>query len=132
VANQFLHGQTSVKRRQEMVDRFQAPHGPPVFVISIKAGGTGLNLTRANHVVHFDRWWNPAVENQASDCAWRIGQDQTVMVHRLTTVGSLAERIAAELGRKKALAEAVVGTGESWLTELNDDDLRALVDLGGG
>jgi superfamily II DNA or RNA helicase len=132
VANQFLHGQTSVKRRQEMVDRFQAPHGPPVFVISIKAGGTGLNLTRANHVVHFDRWWNPAVENQASDRAWRIGQDQTVMVHRLTTVGSLEERIAAELGRKKALAEAVVGTGESWLTELNDDDLRALVDLGGG
>ena len=98
--------------------RFQAGEFA-VFVISLKAGGTGLNLTRATHVVHYDRWWNPAVENQASDRAWRIGQDRPVQVHRLISEGTLEERIADVLAAKAALAEAVVGTGEAWLTELD-------------
>jgi len=101
-----------------------------VFVISLKAGGVGLNLTKATHVVHYDRWWNPAVENQASDRAWRIGQDRPVQVHRLISEGTLEERIATVLADKAALAEAVVGTGEAWLTELNHDELAELVTLG--
>ena len=112
-----------------MVDAFQAGEFP-AFVISLRAGGTGLNLTRATHVVHYDRWWNPAVENQASDRAWRIGQDRPVQVHQLISEGTLEERIAAVLADKQALADAVVGSGEAWLTELADDDLAALVHLG--
>jgi len=126
----LLHGGTPVDARQALVDRFQA--GPPaVFVISLQAGGTGLNLTRATHVVHYDRWWNPAVEDQASDRAWRIGQDRPVQVHRMVCEGTLEERIARLLEAKRGLAESVVGGGESWVSELSDDELAALVELGG-
>lgn len=126
----FLHGGTPVAARQRLVDDFQAG-AFPLLVISLKAGGTGLNLTRATHVVHVDRWWNPAVEDQASDRAWRIGQDRPVQVHRMICEGTLEERIAALLETKRALAEAVVGGGETWLTELSDDELADLVALGG-
>jgi hypothetical protein len=124
----FLHGSLSIGQRQELVDRFQAG-GPAAFVISLKAGGTGLNLTRATHVIHYDRWWNPAVEDQASDRAWRIGQDRPVQVHRLLCEGTLEERIAVVLARKRELAEAVVGAGEGWISELSDDELADLVAL---
>ena len=129
IPSQFLHGSVPVRRRQEMVDEFQAGT-PRVLVLSLKAGGTGLNLTRATHVLHFDRWWNPAVEDQASDRAWRIGQDQPVQVHRLVCEGTLEERIGVLLERKRALADAVVSGGESWVSELSDDELAALVSLG--
>jgi superfamily II DNA or RNA helicase len=126
----FLHGSVPVRRRQEMVDAFQRGEAD-VFVISLKAGGTGLNLTRATHVVHYDRWWNPAVEDQASDRAWRIGQDRMVQVHRMVCEGTVEDRIARLLEDKRALAEAVVGSGEGWITEMSDSDLAALVALGG-
>ena len=129
IDSRFLHGAVPLQRRTTMVDAFQAGEFP-AFVISLRAGGTGLNLTRATHVVHYDRWWNPAVENQASDRAWRIGQDRPVQVHQLISEGTLEERIAAVLADKQALADAVVGSGEAWLTELADDDLAALVHLG--
>jgi SNF2 family DNA or RNA helicase len=129
MASQFLHGGVPVKRRQAMVDRFQAGE-VGVFLISLKAGGTGLNLTEATHVIHYDRWWNPAVEDQASDRAWRIGQDRPVQVHRMICEGTLEEKIATMLEAKRALAEAVVGGGgEAWLTELSDDELADLVSL---
>lgn len=113
-----------------MVERFQeAADAPPVFLLSLKAGGTGLNLTRANHVFHYDQWWNPAVEDQATDRAHRIGQTRTVYVHRLVTIGTLEEKIAQMLDDKRGLAEIAIGQGENWLTELGDDELRALVDL---
>ena len=121
----FLHGSLGVRRRQELVDRFQAGEAD-AFVISLKAGGTGLNLTQASHVIHFDRWWNPAVEDQASDRAWRIGQERPVTVHRLICEGTVEDRIAALLEDKRALADAVVGSGEGWISELDD---RALADL---
>jgi hypothetical protein len=124
----FLHGSVTIGRRQEMVDTFQAG-GLDVLVISVKAGGTGLNLTRATHVVHFDRWWNPAVEDQASDRAWRIGQDRAVQVHRMVCEGTVEDRIADLLASKRSLADAVVTAGEGWVSELDDDALRALVDL---
>jgi SNF2 family DNA or RNA helicase len=126
----FLHGSLSLGARSRMVEEFQSG-GFPVFVISLKAGGTGLNLTRATHVVHYDRWWNPAVEDQASDRAWRIGQSRTVQVHRPISEGTIEERIATVLADKSALAESVIGSGEAWLTELSDDDLADLVRLGG-
>jgi SNF2 family DNA or RNA helicase len=126
---EFLHGSLALGRRSEMVERFQRGDFP-VFVISLKAGGTGLNLTKATHVVHYDRWWNPAVENQASDRAWRIGQDRPVQVHQLISEGTLEERIAKVLADKQALADAVVGAGEAWIGELSDDDLADLVSLG--
>jgi SNF2 family DNA or RNA helicase len=113
-----------------MVDAFQGG-AADVFVISLKAGGTGLNLTRATHVVHYDRWWNPAVEDQASDRAWRIGQDRMVQVHRMVCEGTVEDRIARLLEDKRALAESVVGGGEAWITEMSNDELGALVRLGG-
>lgn len=128
---EFLHGADSLTRRGRMVDRFQAGDFP-VMVVSLKAGGTGLNLTRATHVVHYDRWWNPAVENQASDRVWRIGQDRPVQIHRLISDGTVEDRIAAVLAQKQALAESVVGGGEAWLTELDDRQLADLVRLGDG
>jgi hypothetical protein len=124
----FLHGSVPARRREEMVDLFQRG-AVPVFLLSLKAGGTGLNLTRATHVIHYDRWWNPAVEDQATDRAHRIGQDRPVQVHRLMTEGTLEDRIAAVMERKRALADAVVGGGEAWLTELSDDELSELVAL---
>ncbi len=125
----FLHGGTSRSARDEMVQRFQSEEGPSVFVLSLKAGGTGLNLTAANHVVHFDRWWNPAVEDQATDRAFRIGQKKNVQVRKLTCVGTLEERIDTLINRKKDLADRIVGTGEAWITELDTAQLRELVTL---
>ena len=128
VPTQLLHGGTPVREREAMVRRFQAGE-VPVFLLSLKAGGTGLNLTAADHVVHFDRWWNPAVEDQATDRAYRIGQTRPVQVHRLVTRGTIEEKVAELLTRKRALADAVLGRGEAALTELSDDELRDLVTL---
>jgi SNF2 family DNA or RNA helicase len=129
-ATQFLHGGTSAKMRDQMVNRFQEDeHAPPIFILSLKAGGTGLNLTRANHVFHFDRWWNPAVENQATDRAFRIGQKRNVQVHKFVTTGTLEEMIDDMIESKKGLAQAVVGSGENWLTEMSTDELRRVVAL---
>ena len=125
-----LHGGTGVRRRQELVDRFQRDDGPPFFVISLKAGGTGLNLTAASHVIHFDRWWNPAVENQATDRAFRIGQRRNVLVHRFVTRGTIEERIDRMIAQKRQLADDLLdGGGEIDLTELSDDELIDLVRL---
>ncbi len=130
IATQFLHGGTPASQRTAMVERFQnEADAPPIFILSLKAGGVGLNLTRANHVFHFDRWWNPAVENQATDRAFRIGQKRNVQVHKFVCVGTLEEKIDEMIERKKALAESVVGTGENWLTELSTDNLRQMVTL---
>lgn len=124
----FLYGSTSRPQREAMVDRFQQdPDGPRIFILSLKAGGVGLNLTRANHVFHFDRWWNPAVENQATDRAFRIGQTRNVQVHKFVCTGTLEERIHDMIESKQALSEQVVGTGENWLTELDTDQLRNLL-----
>ncbi len=126
----FLHGETSPPQRDQMVRRFQEDaHAPSVFILSLKAGGTGLNLTRANHVFHYDRWWNPAVENQATDRAFRIGQTRNVQVHKFLTVGTMEEMIDELIESKKDLAQMVLGSGEQWLTELSTDDLRSLVSL---
>jgi SNF2 family DNA or RNA helicase len=112
-----------------MVERFQARSGPPLFVLSLKAGGTGLNLTRASHVFHFDRWWNPAVESQATDRAFRIGQARRVQVHKFLCAGTLEEKIDALIEGKKEVAEKVVGTGEGWLTELSTAELMEVFAL---
>ncbi|HET9499478.1 MAG TPA: DEAD/DEAH box helicase [Marmoricola sp.] len=124
----FLHGGTPVRQREQMVAAFQSG-AVPVFLLSLKAGGTGLNLTRADHVIHVDRWWNPAVEDQATDRAHRIGQTRAVQVHRLVTAGTIEQKIGELLARKRSLADAVLGRGETALTELNDDELRDLVAL---
>ncbi len=132
VPHQLLHGGTPVREREAMVRRFQAgpdEGGVPVFLLSLKAGGTGLNLTRADHVVHVDRWWNPAVEDQATDRAYRIGQTKPVQVHRMITRGTVEEKIAELLTRKRALADAVLARGEAALTELSNDELRDFVAL---
>ncbi|MCC7104311.1 MAG: DEAD/DEAH box helicase [Chloroflexi bacterium] len=126
----FLHGGVPARRRDEMVTRFQQDAGGPrLFILSLKAGGVGLNLTRANHVFHVDRWWNPAVENQATDRAFRIGQQRNVQVRKLICLGTLEERIDELIESKRALAEQVVGSGESWLTELSTAELRELLSL---
>jgi SNF2 family DNA or RNA helicase len=125
----YLHGGVPAKKRAAMVERFQSDHGPPVFLLSLRAGGTGLNLTRANHVFHFDRWWNPAVEDQATDRAFRIGQTRNVLVHKFVCLGTLEERLDTMIEEKKALAESIVGSGENWLTELSTAELRELVKL---
>ncbi|MFV0137394.1 SNF2-related protein [Streptomyces sp. HMX87] len=131
VASLFLHGGTSVTEREAMVRRFQEGE-VPVFLLSLKAAGTGLNLTRAEHVIHYDRWWNPAVEAQATDRAHRIGQTRPVQVHRLIAEGTIEDRIAALLHSKRELADAVLGSGEAALTELTDTELADLVELRGG
>jgi SNF2 family DNA or RNA helicase len=125
----FLHGGTPRSAREEMVQRFQSDDGPAVFMLSLKAGGTGLNLTAANHVIHFDRWWNPAVEDQATDRAFRIGQHRNVQVRKLTCVGTLEERIDALIASKRDLAQRIVSSGERWITELDAGQLRELVTL---
>jgi len=125
----YLHGGTRKADRDAMVAQFQGDDGPSLLILSLKAGGTGLNLTAANHVIHVDRWWNPAVEDQATDRAYRIGQRQDVQVRKLVCAGTIEERIAALLESKRALAERVVGTGETWLTELSNAELRDLVAL---
>ena len=127
-----LDGGTAVKERKKRVDAFQDEKGPPFFVLSIKAGGTGLNLTAAAHVIHFDRWWNPAVENQATDRAFRIGQKKNVLVHKFVCKGTVEERIDALIASKKTLSEAIVaegGGGEAALTELSNDEIARLVSL---
>ena len=126
----FLHGGTPVPRRQKMIDRFQLADGSaPVFVLSLKAGGLGLNLTAANHVFHYDRWWNPAVERQATDRAYRIGQMRTVHVHKFVCQGTLEERIDQMLEDKTALAEHIIGAGDAWLTEMSTTQLREVLQL---
>ena len=126
----FLHGGTPRKQRERMIERFQSDgHGPPFFVLSLKAGGLGLNLTAANHVFHFDRWWNPAVEDQATDRAFRIGQTRNVQVHKFLCIGTMEENIDALIESKKALAESIVTADESWLTELSTDELREMLRL---
>ena len=126
----LLHGGVDVRRRERMVEQFQGGE-VPVFLLSLKAGGVGLTLTQATHVVHYDRWWNPAVEDQATDRAYRIGQDKPVQVHKLITEGTLEDRIAAVIESKRALAASVIGSGEAWIGELSDDELADLVTLGG-
>jgi SNF2 family DNA or RNA helicase len=125
----FLHGGTPAKQRDAMVARFQAAEEPVLFLLSLKAGGTGLNLTAANHVIHVDRWWNPAVEDQATDRAFRIGQRRNVQVRKFVCVGTLEERIDAMIEEKKALADRIVGPGDGWLTELSVEDLRSVLTL---
>ena len=128
----FLHGGVPAEQRDALVARFQrAQDGPPIFVLSLRAGGVGLNLTAANHVFHFDRWWNPAVENQATDRAFRIGQERNVQVHKYICAGTLEEKIDALIESKRSLAEQVIGTGEGWLTELSTAELRDLLTLRG-
>jgi non-specific serine/threonine protein kinase len=127
----ILHGSVAVKERQKLVAEFQRDDGPPFFVLSLKAGGTGLNLTAASHVIHFDRWWNPAVENQATDRAFRIGQRRNVLVHKFVCRGTIEERIDALIEDKKALAESMLGAGgpETLLTEMSNDELLRFVAL---
>jgi len=128
----FLHGGVPRKRREEMVALFERDHNPFAFVLSLKAGGTGLNLVSATHVIHYDLWWNPAVEVQATDRAYRIGQRETVMVHRLLTKHTLEEKINQLLLKKKALSSQIISSGERWITELSDKELRSLVSLSEG
>lgn len=126
-----LHGGTPAAKRSEIVDSFQGERYVPFVVLSVKAGGTGLNLTKANHVIHFDRWWNPAVENQATDRAYRIGQSKNVMVHKLVCEGTIEEKIDALIESKRTLTENIIGTGsEKWITELSNDELMSLLRLG--
>lgn len=121
-----------MKRRQAMIDEFQSPEGDaPVFVLSLKAGGLGLKLTAANHVFHFDRWWNPAVERQATDRAFRIGQTRTVHVHKFVCMGTLEERIDRMIEEKTQLAEQIIGSGDSWLTDMTTGQLHDLLLLRG-
>jgi non-specific serine/threonine protein kinase len=125
-----LHGGTPVKERQNLVSAFQTDDGPPFFVLSLKAGGTGLNLTAASHVIHFDRWWNPAVENQATDRAFRIGQKKNVLVHLFICQGTVEEKIAALIEEKTAMARDLLDTsGEALLTEMSDEQFMATVAL---
>ena len=123
----FLHGGVSKKQRDDMVDDFQDPNGPRAMILSLRAGGTGLNLTAASMVVHMDRWWNPAVENQATDRAYRIGQAKNVQVYKMITRGTMEESIQDILDGKLQLAGAVVGEGEGWITELGTEDLATLM-----
>ena len=126
----YLHGGTNVARRNQMVAEFQDPETEPsLFILSLRAGGVGLNLTKANHVFHFDRWWNPAVENQATDRAFRIGQRKNVFVHKFVAMGTMEERIDAMIEDKKRLSSLVVGTDESWLTELDNETFKELIAL---
>jgi SNF2 family DNA or RNA helicase len=126
----FLHGGTPATKRDQMVQSFQeSENGPPIFVLSLRAGGVGLNLTRATHVFHFDRWWNPAVENQATDRAFRIGQKRSVQVYKFVVAGTLEERINELIENKQSLAESIVGSGEDWLAEIDTDELRRILAL---
>jgi SNF2 family DNA or RNA helicase len=126
----YLHGGVSRKKREQMIARFQDPDSEPsIFVLSLKAGGVGITLTQANHVFHFDRWWNPAVEDQATDRAFRIGQKKNVFVHKFVAIGTLEERIDQMIEDKKKLAGAIVGADESWLTELDNSAFQDLIAL---
>ena len=124
-----LHGGVARTRRDEIVDEFGRGSGAGVLAVSLRAGGTGLNLVRANHVIHFDRWWNPAVEDQASDRVWRIGQTRGVVVHTLVCPGTIEERIAAIIEAKRALAGSIITSTEQLITDLDDSELAAFVQL---
>jgi non-specific serine/threonine protein kinase len=128
----FLHGGVGKAERDAMVARFQRDDGPALFVLSLKAGGTGLTLTAANHVIHVDRWWNPAVEDQATDRAFRIGQRRAVQVRKFVCAGTVEEKVAALIAEKRGLAARIVGSGEQWLTELSTSELRRLFALESG
>ncbi len=125
----YMHGGTPKQKRDEMIARFQNPHGPPIFLLSLKAGGVGLNLTAANHVFHFDRWWNPAIEDQATDRTYRIGQTKNVQVHKFICIGTVEEKIDQMIEEKKRLADNIVSAGERMLTELSTDDLQEVFSL---
>jgi SNF2 family DNA or RNA helicase len=122
----FYHGGCNVNQRQAMVDRFQNNRADKIFLLSLKAAGTGLNLTAASHVIHYDLWWNPAVENQATDRAYRIGQKKNVMVHRIITKNTFEERIDEMIQKKKHLADMTVATGENWIGKLSNKELREI------
>jgi len=127
-----LHGETPVKKRKEMVEKFNGETYVPYMVLSLKAGGVGLNLTSANHVIHFDRWWNPAVENQATDRAFRIGQTKNVMVHKFVTKGTVEEKIDEMIAEKQKLSGDILGSsGEQWITEYDNEELMKIFALGG-
>ncbi|MBT4922211.1 MAG: DEAD/DEAH box helicase [Rickettsiales bacterium] len=126
----FIHGGVSAKKREEMIETFQSPETPPsIFILSLKAGGVGITLTKANHVFHFDRWWNPAVENQATDRAYRIGQKNKVMVHKFVTIGTLEEKIDIMIEKKQKLSDNILGSSESWLTNLDTSSFKKLIAL---
>jgi SNF2 family DNA or RNA helicase len=127
---QFLHGGVARKQRDEMVERFQNDRTERVFLLSLKAGGTGLNLTAASNVIHYDLWWNPAVEAQATDRAYRIGQQRKVQVHRLITRATFEERINDMIRSKRDLADMAVGTGENWIGNLSNAELKEVFSLG--
>ena len=125
-----LHGGTPVRKRKDLIRAFEKEEGPPFFVLSLKAGGTGLNLTAASHVIHFDRWWNPAVENQATDRAFRIGQNRNVLVHKFICRGTVEEKIDELMEEKKELSDGILKAGaETMLTEMSDKELLDLVAL---
>ena len=124
-----LHGNVAVKKRGELVREFQSEDGPPFFILSLKAGGTGLNLTHASHVIHFDRWWNPAVEDQATDRAFRIGQKNNVLVHKCITRGTIEEHIDEMIQEKRVLADSALGNMENSITSLSDTEFLNLVRL---
>ena len=125
----YLHGGTPKQKRDEMIDDFQSLDGPPFFLLSLRAGGTGLTLTAATHVIHYDRWWNPAVEDQATDRTYRIGQTDDVQVHKLMCEGTVEEAIDQTIEQKRELADQVLADGDEWITELSTDELRDLVTL---
>ena len=125
----FLHGSITRKKRDEMINEFQNNSQVKVFIITLKTGGTGLNLTAANNVIHYDLWWNPAVENQATDRAYRIGQKDNVMVYRFITDGTFEEKINDMINEKSELANQTVDNGETFITEMSDDDLKELMTL---
>ena len=125
----FLNGQTNRKERERMITLLQNEKKPKIFVLSLKAGGLGINLTAANHVIHFDRWWNPAVENQATDRAYRIGQKKNVFIYKYITSGTIEEKIDDMLEAKSALSDSLLAKGETALTELDDEALREIFSL---
>ena len=125
----IIHGGTNVKKRTEFVELFNSETYIPFMILSVKAAGVGLNLTAASHVIHFDRWWNPAVENQATDRAYRIGQNKNVVVHKFVAKGTIEEKIDEIINRKKMLAENVIGSGEKWITELTDEEIISMMKL---
>jgi len=125
----FIHGGVSRLGREESVKRFQSKSGPKIFILTVKTGGIGLNLTAANHVFHFDRWWNPAVEDQATDRAFRIGQRRNVQVHKMIAIGTLEDRIDMMIEKKKELAENIIGKDDRWLTQLSTQALRDILNL---
>ena len=126
---EFLHGGVPAAKRMEMVDAFQNNPDSEIFILSLKAGGTGLNLTVASAVIHYDLWWNPAVEDQASDRAWRIGQRRDVVVYRFITAGTFEEKVNEMLKKKRELADLAVGVGESWIGDLTDDEIKSIFSL---